>query len=135
MLLILSASIVKKVLVEKTIPKEFLTHVIYASIKHHRCQDKCDYKATSKSSIIVHVAAIHNVQRYPCVQCDYKATVKQSLKLHVASVHKGQRWPCDQCDNKSTAKQSLWLHVTSIHERQRYTCDICDNKATAKQIK
>ena len=36
MLLILSASIVTKVLVEKIIPKEFLTHVIDASIKHHR---------------------------------------------------------------------------------------------------
>ena len=33
---------------------------------------------------------------YPCDPCDYKATVKSNLRIHVDSIHVEVIYPCDQ---------------------------------------
>ena len=37
----------------------------------------------------LHMQASHDNIRYPCDQCDYKATRKGNLIVHVDSIHKG----------------------------------------------
>jgi len=73
---------------------------------------------------------IHEGVFYPCEECEYKATKKWHLKVHVEATHKGIRYPCGQCSYEAKTKQTLQRHVESIHEGIRYPCQFCDYKAT-----
>ena len=53
---------------------------------------------------------------YPCDPCDYKATVKSNLRIHVDSIHVEVIYPFDQCDYKATQKDDLKKHFESIHK-------------------
>ena len=40
----------------------------------------------------------HEGIKYPCNQCEYKASEKGQLQIHIQSQHEGIKYPCDQCD-------------------------------------
>merc|ERR1712189_23215 len=65
--------------------------------KPYKCQD-CDYSATQKGHIKIHVQSKHEGIKYPCHQCDYQATRSSSLQRHIESIHEGIKYPCQQCD-------------------------------------
>ena len=48
-----------------------------------------DYEALTKASLKHHIYSINESEHYSCDQCNYRATLKESLKLHVESNHEG----------------------------------------------
>ena len=54
--------------------------------------------------------------------CEYNATPKYKLRVHVKSVHEGVKYDCDVCDYKATTKSYLQLHVKSVHDGLKYDC-------------
>ena len=69
---------------------------------------------------------------YPCDQCEYKATQKRNLKIHIESIHDNVTYSCDQCEYKVTRKENLKRHIENIHNNITYSCDECTFKATRK---
>ena len=70
--------------------------------------------------------------RYPCDQCDFSATRKLDLKVHVERIHEGVRYPCDQCEYVATTRRNLKAHIECKHEQARFQCDQCEFSATRK---
>ena len=52
--------------------------------------------------------SIHDGVKCTCDQCDYKATRKGSLVIHIKSKHNGVKFPSNQCDNKATVRSPLF---------------------------
>ena len=79
--------------------------------------DQCEYKATTKSNLRVHILSIHEGIIFDCAQCVYKATQKSSLsnKEHKKSKHERIKYSCDQCEYKTSYKQALRIHKQSKH--------------------
>ena len=76
--------------------------------------DRCDYKATRKEGLLIHIKYKHEDIRFPCSQCNYQANQKKSLHRHTKSVHEDVRFPCVQCDFKATMKGELTQLFFSI---------------------
>ena len=55
--------------------------------------DQCDYKAPSKSSLLVHFKSMHEGVKFLCSQCDYQAKWKNMLLRHVKAKHNGVKFP------------------------------------------
>ena len=49
---------------------------------------------------------IHEHVEYPCEKCDYIATQKSILKLHIRSIHEGLKYPCEKCDYTAKKNQT-----------------------------
>ena len=77
----------------------------------------------------LHIEFMHEEEGY-CPHCDYKATLKGNLKIHIESKHNKIKYPCQQCAHKASTKQSLKLHIQSIHDKIKYSCEKCEYKAT-----
>ena len=84
---------------------------------------QCQYKATTQSSLKVHIESVHEKVNYPCNQCEYKATQQSSLKTHIGSVHEKVKYPCHQCQ--------YWEAMGAIKhfsKKSDFTCNIFNNK-------
>jgi len=57
-----------------------------------------------------HMKSAHRGVKYNCEQCEYKATTKSTLLRHVRSVHEGVKFNCEQCEYKTTWKTELQQH-------------------------
>jgi hypothetical protein len=67
--------------------------------------DKCPYKATLESSLLIHMKSIHLGIRYPCDLCSYNLTTKGSLVGHKKLVHgKPKKLKCDFCEFETIKK-------------------------------
>lgn len=55
--------------------------------------------------------ASHDNICYPCDQCDYKATRKGNLKVHVDSIHKGVQYLYAHCGYTSSTKNNFNRHM------------------------
>ena len=40
----------------------------------------------------------HEGIKHNCDQCDFQASEKSNLRVHIKSKHDGTKYPCDQCD-------------------------------------
>ena len=58
-----------------------------------------------------------------CDQCEYKATQKFNLRMHVQLKHEGFVYSCDQCDYKASYKHAFRIHKQSIHEDIKFDCE------------
>jgi len=124
------------------------------------CCDYCDYRATRRWHLKVHVESKHENVRYTCKVCNYHATTKGNLRRHErkCKVCKGPcsaanhskdsktkysvdskdevrvqtTYFCDKCDYRTKQKPHLNQHKVSIHENKVYSCDECSYKATFK---
>ena len=66
--------------------------------------------ATTKRNLQLHVKSVHDGVKYNCERCDYKATTKSSLCMyivHVQSIHEGVKYNCKICDYKATQASDL----------------------------
>ena len=66
---------------QKTIPHRL--------IKIHQLSDQCDYQATTKGNLTVHIQSKHEGFRFGCDRCDYQATKQSNLTRHIESKHEG----------------------------------------------
>ena len=72
---------------------------------------------------------IRRMRNEKCDQCDFTATNKTSLKIHVDSVHEKRTYRCNNCDYKANDKTDLETHNKTQHILSTYQCDKCDYKA------
>ena len=77
---------------------------------------QCEFKATSKAHLQIHVKSIHEGQKFPCTQCGSTFTQKENLQTHIKSVHEGQKFHCTHCGSTYTDKGTLQKHIKSVHE-------------------
>ena len=68
------------------------------------------------------------------MQCEYKATQKFNLRMHVQLKHEGFVYSCDQCDYKASNKHAFRIHKQSIHEDIKFDCEHREYKATKRVI-
>ena len=68
------------------------------------------------------------------MQCEYKATQKFNLRMHVQLKHEGFVYSCDQCDYKASYKHAFRIHKQSIHEDIKFDCEQWEYKATKRVI-
>ena len=52
------------------------------SNKQYNCET-CKKQFSGLRCLDYHIKSVHEGERHPCIQCDYKATKKSSLKVHV----------------------------------------------------
>ena len=102
--------------------------------KIHKCSQctQCEYKATQRGNLHIHIKSVHEGQKFPCPQCEFKATFKGSLQTHIKSLHEGKKVECTQCEYKAKNKTLLQKHMKSVHgkvisEVKIKTEDLCDN--------
>ena len=62
--------------------------------------------------------------------CDFEATTKSRLRVHVQSKHGGIRFECTQCNSTFTRKFFLSKHVKTIH--MIIQCDVDGNPCHAE---
>ena len=103
--------------------------MILDDARPYHCQ-QCDFKASRKDNLKVHVQNKHEGIKYPCQQCDYQANSSSNLQAHVKSKHEGIKYLCQQCDYQGSSSSNLQVHVKSKHEGIKYPCQQCDYQAT-----
>ena len=70
------------------------------------------HESTTKSSLKVHIEAMHDGAKYPSYQCEYKATDPGNLQRHIDVRHTGIKHPFDQYEYYTTNKECLSWSVT-----------------------
>ena len=78
--------------------------------------NECDYKATFKSSLKVHIQSKHEKIVHKCNDCDYKATFRSSLNIHIQSKHKNILHKCSECEKVFKNKSYMRKHQQDNHE-------------------
>ena len=84
--------------------------------------DLCDFE-TSARSLSYHRTTEHEGIRFGCSQCNYKAKTKSHLIIHQESMHEGIIYQCDQCNHKTKRKANLTAHVQAIHQKVIHQCN------------
>ena len=56
-------------------------------------------------------------------KCEFAATTASSLKIHIKIKHEGVRYPSDKCHYTTTGAGYLRRHTKCKHARVRYPCD------------
>ena len=77
------------------------THIsnVHLKEKQFPCPH-CGKRFGQKVVLDRHVAGVHEGVRYACDQCDFSATRKSNLWMHVKMIHlKEYPFPCDNCDS------------------------------------
>ena len=101
---------------------------IQSDNKPYKCH-LCDYQASYKHHLKLHVQSKHEDIKYPCQQCDYFARQPSNLNQHIRTKHEGIRYSCNKCDYEATLSNHLQKHVLSKHEGLKYPCQKCDYQA------
>ena len=94
--------------------------------KKYMCDD-CGLKFNQKDGLGSHQRKKHNIvsDEFKCRQCNYRASSKHPLLLHISSVHEKIRYKCDQCDYQATQKCALQPHKQTKHEGVKFACEVC----------
>ena len=64
----------------------------------------------------------HEGVRYPCNKCEYAATTASSLKIHIEIKHEGVRYPCNKCEYATFSPSYLRNHIASVHKVHKVVC-------------
>ena len=89
--------------------------------------DDCGLTFKQKDGLSSHQRKKHNSvgDKFECRQCNYRASSKNPLLLHISSVHEQIRYKCDQCDYQATQKCALQTHKQIKHEEAKIACEVC----------
>ena len=91
----------------------------------HAC-DICGKEYTQKSHVSTHKKMSHMKEKpFQCKLCDYKASLKCHLKVHIESIHEGVTYPCKLCSYAATQKQVLKSHLITKHSQGSLKCKYC----------
>ena len=96
--------------------------------RHYKCSD-CDYSATRKHNLKLHVQAKHTLEKpFQCNECDYSTVHAGNLKLHVQAKHTLEKpFHCNECDFSTVKACNLKVHVQAKHTLERpIQCNECD---------
>ena len=98
--------------------------------KHNIVSDKfkcrlCNYRASCKQPLILHISSVHDKVRYSCDQCDYRATQKSALAPHKQTKHGGVKFSCEVCGAILASEPILKKHLEYKHGNRQHSCDDC----------
>jgi KRAB domain-containing zinc finger protein len=116
-------------------PSDLKTHMdgVHLGVKFD-CLE-CDFKATTKGSLIKHVDTVHRgIRKFKCNECERSFSHYGNLARHIQSVHNKIRFVCTGkgCDNSYSRQGDLNNHIKSFHEGQEHRCDQCGKVSTTK---
>ena len=91
----------------------------------------CDYRATTRNTVRLHVKVKHRGVRHQCDLCDSSFVRSHLLIRHKEVKHEASStiFSCTLCNYKSTRKDAVTRHTRAMHEGKRYNCTICAYKA------
>ena len=101
---------------------------------------ECDFKATRKENIKLHILRIHRKEfRFKCSQCPKQYAINSELSFHIQSCHKDKSLQCPHCDATYSVKKYLNTHIKLNHNpdsvkkkkeknRTQYYCPLCDKQ-------
>ena len=98
----------------------------------------CKSSFVNRCGLTLHVKTIHFQERkYPCKTCDYKATQKSNLSIHIKAVHQDNerdKIKCTDCDYQTVRQSDLTKH-RKLHSDNpiNYDCNICTFKTIHKR--
>merc|ERR1712080_581686 len=85
--------------------------------------------AVSKQVLKAHTIALHTNQKFTCDQCDYYASWKNELRIHIKKCHSSiptQKFSCESCEYQAVSKSTLKIHAIALHSDFKFTCPDCD---------
>ena len=99
--------------------------------------EECDYEATQKHNLRIHMRRHNSEKLFKCDQCNYKGNRRILLRTHARSVHNDLWYKCEYCDFKASQKVNLKTHIKKKHEGNKqsektkvqiktFPCDDCD---------
>lgn len=88
--------------------------------------DVCSNTFSRKSILFKHQNIVHNKMKpYMCNFCDYTASKKSTVDLHMRQ-HTGEKpFKCDICDYKTSDHNSLRRHKMTHSGDKKYKCPYC----------
>ena len=101
--------------------------------KRYKCTS-CEKVYRSSLGLRRHFEIVHEGirQRFNCNTCNYSATQKDLLSIHMKSTHLQQKYPCEICDYQATKSCHLTRHVQNVHSKEDVSCREC--KKTMKKF-
>ena len=82
--------------------------------------NQCDYEASQRSNLSLHIQHKHEGIEYFCTECEYRAPYKHELKKHHQLKHGDTQYLCNECEYQAWCQSSLKSHIQSKHEGKVY---------------
>ena len=96
---------------------------------------QCPITTTHKSSIKVHIKAVHDkIKDFTCELCNFATSRRAVLNKHVKNVHiKVKDLVCGACDYRTGDRGSYRTHIRVQHDKRKdFACDHCSYRAGQK---
>ena len=103
------------------------TQSVHEGVTYNCSIDNCDYTATRRDSLRIHIKTVHFNQMHECNLCEYKAKRKCHLNEHFKYMHvKIENEICTEC-NTSVQKRYLTKHMRRFHSegQPKFFCKLC----------
>ena len=97
-----------------------ISRTVISFAKTMKKHELCNHCFSKKSSLLNHVASVHEEKKhFECEFWEKKCSVKSNLNIHVSRLHKQEKpFKCELCNHCFPRKISLLNHVASIHEEK-----------------
>ena len=99
--------------------------------------DQCEYKASQKGNLKMHIQFKHEGLAFSCDQCNYTSKLKGAIKrhklknIHIQSQQPSKEYKCNQCDFSSARRQRPGRELRNHMKSKHFNCDRCDHQATS----
>ena len=99
-----------------------------SSEESQRGNEESKYQKDISNDGIIKRDMHDRMKKYACEKCDYSASQKGHLMIHVKAVHeKIRNHACDMCSFASPQRSSLMRHKKAVHDKIRNClCTKCD---------
>jgi KRAB domain-containing zinc finger protein len=110
---------------------------VHGDLKYVCDWPECHYRTTTKLNLERHTIGHTNERSFRCdwPACDLAFGRKSTLMSHIKAVHEDERFYCELCDLVFKKKHSLQVHIKHQHTNERpFLCDKCHKGFAARHI-
>ncbi|GBP66304.1 Zinc finger and SCAN domain-containing protein 2 [Eumeta japonica] len=102
---------------------------IHTDEKRYKCE-QCEYRESSLSALSKHTCSHIREKQYKCKQCSYSTSYVSNLKTHMRK-HTGEKpYKCEQCEYSASRLSNLKRHIRIHTGEKPYHCEQCDYSAS-----